>query len=260
MVSWQALRASHKSAKEEIGSHTRLQDGYAFPRDAGVCAMTSVNFARWVFLVAFCTCTLPGLATAGFVDQWQDYDNGAATARNDFFVGQSFTVGAGTSIMTPGNSYPIEAVNLEVSELSGSHDLYVELYNLDANGFPTGTALAASAQTSPAGSDTWTTFELFVDPGAPEGERQLAALVAGEEYAFVVKGVDATGASVRYQDSDVYDGGSYVWSSGSGWTAEARDLRFQTIMTPEPGTLVGLLSMGAMGLVGYGWRKRRRRR
>jgi hypothetical protein len=60
---------------------------------------------------------------------------------------------------------------------------------------------------------------------------------------------------------DPYSGGQ-LFKDGDVYappTFEQRDLAFRTHMSPEPCSIAALVSMGVMGLVGYGWRRRRRK-
>jgi len=214
--------------------------------------MRSANRTKWVLPVAFLAATLPAMAMAEYidlVDQVQDTWNSTATVSSSSAeIGQSFTSG-----------YPraLKAVQLDVG--IGAGDLSLDLYEA-SGGLPTETYLGTSAtvysatksSTSPVPDSDWTRFS-FSEP---------VPLTEGSQYAFVLKTTSDNLSSFHYQSSgDAYTAGTYFWrltGYQDDWTAIAgRDITFRTIMTPEPGTLVGLLSMGLVGMVGYGWRKRR---
>lgn len=217
--------------------------------------MRSASRTKWVFLVAlFFAATLPVTAMADFldmVDQVQDTWNSTATvSASSAIFGQSFTSGYDRAL---------KAVQLDAG-ISGG-DLYLELYNA-SGGLPTGSVLATSAtvtsatksSTSPVPESDWTRFSFS----------QPEPLSQGSQYAFVLRTTSDNTSDFHHQSSgNPYSGGTYFWrlpGIQDDWTnsgTETRDMAFRTIVTPEPGTLVALLSMGMVGVVGYGWRKRR---
>jgi hypothetical protein len=50
--------------------------------------------------------------------------------------------------------------------------------------------------------------------------------------------------------------GTYTWSWGSGATADSFEIVIPSVSTPEPASLA-LLGIGAAGLLGYGWQRKR---
>ena len=227
--------------------------------------MRSTNCTKWLFLVAFFACTVPVTAIAGLVGYTKDQEQadwaGASTIDGDFWIAQSFKPSNfGVSVG------PLAAIEVDIwKSLSAApaSGVFVEVRNFDTDtSKPGGTVLGTSQTILESTLDTVRgTWSAFYFAGVP--------VVAETSYAFVLQGTVAEDTiSLSYDESSAatgYTRGDYYSSSddGASWTKATdptwRDVQFRTYHTPEPGTLVGLLSMGAMGIVGYGWRKRRRR-
>ena len=161
-------------------------------------------------------------------------------------IGQTFTTPA-DNVLT---SFALQLDNTQALTLS------VFAYNESTN-TAVGGPLFTSAPTSPtlvAGRNgySFSTGEL--------------SLTTGQVYAALLSGTTSYSGPRTAGPPDPYAGGKFIigdnlpgpftpWESIFGGT---RDLTFTaTFVIPEPGTLT-LLGTGALGLLGYGWRRRRR--
>jgi hypothetical protein len=171
------------------------------------------------------------------------------------YITQTFTPSAAAAAYGP-----LGAVWLDVWEgTTGSKfEAKVEIYAAAGDGKPTGPMLAESAfEAVPASAGTYShpdssgyVFEL-TDP---------YWVSSSQEYAILAKAAsDGSAVSFRYDPAGNY-GGDFGRFDGFGWNLQTGDLAFDTRHVPEPGTIAGLLSMGAMVLVYTGWRRRRAKR
>lgn len=230
--------------------------------------MHRISLPRALFLVAFFACTLPAAAIASLLDQGYILDQpptdvtankvmtlGAPNDANHYVAAaQSFTAGDIADLL------PLTAVELDLRQDTGGTtggQVKVEIRNYDTDHLVPGSMVLGTSQTvSEANFGTdWTAF-FFGGVSLTSGiTYSIVVLPLNDEQFNVAYNTDSNSytAGARYYDLNEYSSEpSGTWVSGGG------DLRFRTYHSPEPSTLVGLLSMGVMGLVGYGWRRRRR--
>ena len=198
-------------------------------------------------VACLCGCALTGQARAGFIITFSQVGNNVE-------ADGSGTINlSGLTLRATGASLPIGVQPAEVSLAGGVLLGIPPTQSIDLYGVATGPTSLGPGGFSPASSGT----------GDPVGEA-----------LFDNSGVGATGILVPHgytsgtqeTDSSTWDNttisglgltpGTYTFTWGSGATADSLEVIIPAA-APEPASLT-LLGLGAAGLLGYGWRKRKR--
>ena len=152
--------------------------------------------------------------------KYEWYDASGDTTGFGGPLGQSFTVGTtGTN-----ENFSITSVKVKIYKVGSPGDVYVNLYAVDGNGYPTGSSLSSGV----TDGDTLTT-----NTAGEEREITMSSyeLQASTKYALVFETEFFDGSNMCrmiLNSADAsYTGGAYLYMDGEDWAEAAYDVWFE---------------------------------